>query len=191
MKLRPLIENQSVFIDAHGHEREDITFSDERFDIHLHKKTKYRVEGSIQEVNIRIPLNSTRPVKITNARNREMEVPRKLVKEIQDAFENIVLRERFVEEVKKILEDYFHVFWDKELAKTVMSRIGNFFGLEWANDAVIFTATRGQNATYSLYQADFLYGYTIYRMKMNWEGIFIESVHNNKQISFFQHGYEL
>lgn len=37
MKLSPLIKDQDVFIDAHGHENEDIQFADERYDIHLHK----------------------------------------------------------------------------------------------------------------------------------------------------------
>ena len=87
MKLSPLINNQDIFIDAHGHEKEGISFSDERFDIHLHKKTKYRIDGKIQEVHIRIPLNSNRSVTIKNARNQHIDIPNKLLKEIHAVLE--------------------------------------------------------------------------------------------------------
>jgi hypothetical protein len=49
MKLSPLINNQDVFIDAHGHEKEGISFSDERYDIHLHKKPNIALRGKCKK----------------------------------------------------------------------------------------------------------------------------------------------
>lgn len=191
MKLSPLIKDQDVFIDAHGHENEDIQFADERYDIHLHKKTNYRVDGKIQEVNIRIPLNSNRPITISNARNKRMEVPRRLQKEINGVFEeNKEIRIRFVEEVRKILEEYYHVFWDKEFAKQVLRKISYFFDLNWDEEDVIFTASKGDRTPYSMYQADFVSREYPIRLEMDWQGILIKNIRGRKEVTVIRHGVD-
>lgn len=181
MKLSPLINNQDVFIDAHGHEKEGISFSDERYDIHLHKKTKYRIEGKVQEVNIRIPLNSNRSVTVTNAQNKDLDVPRKLLKEVHAVFEeDIDLRTNFVKEMKSILENYYNVFWDKELAKNIFKKIGSFFNLNWDDENTIFAALSKKDFPYMMYQADFISIETHVRLIMNWEGISIKNIQKKK-----------
>ena len=182
MKLRPLIKDQKLFIDAHGHEREDIHFEDEQYDIHLHKKTNYRIGGKIQEVNIRIPLNSMRPVTITNARSKYMDVPLRLLREIQEAFSDEELRSQFVREISEIIQNYFHVFWNKELAKKVLARISKFFDLPWDDEYVIFSANLSSSKHYSSYTAYINAGDDMYQLTMDFEGITIQP-NNKKDIS--------
>lgn len=181
MKLSPLINNQDIFIDAHGHEKEGISFSDERFDIHLHKKTKYRIDGKIQEVHIRIPLNSNRSVTIKNARHQHIDIPNKLLKEIHAVLEKDKnLRVNFANEIKNVLENYYNVFLDKELAKNIFKKIGSFFNLNWDDENTIFAALPKKDFPYMMYQADFISIETHVRLIMNWEGISIKNIQKKK-----------
>jgi hypothetical protein len=184
MKLSPLINNQDVFIDAHGHEKEGISFSDERYDIHLHKKTKYRIEGKVQEVNIRIPLNSNRSVTVTNAQNKDLDVPRKLLKEVRAVFEeDIDLRTNFVKEMKSVLENYYNVFLDKELAKKVLQKISSFFDLSWDDENIFFVILPKKDFPYAMYQTDFISKDTHVRLTMDWKGISIKNIKCKEKIS--------
>lgn len=63
-KISDLIEHQSIYIDAHGHELDpnvkDDIFDDTKYDLHLHKRTKKVRINNKQEyiIDIQIPINN-------------------------------------------------------------------------------------------------------------------------------------
>ena len=67
MKLRSLIKNQVLSIDDHKWGcQENKNWDIQHCDIHVDKKTNYPIKGKIREVQIKIPINSNRPIEITD-----------------------------------------------------------------------------------------------------------------------------
>ena len=103
MGLKSLIENQTIIIDDHKRGNREIkNWDDIQNDVHIDKKTNFRINGKKQNFRIRIPINSDRPIKIENTRKNTLaDLPGRFQKEIREAFEDKVVREhrRFVESV--------------------------------------------------------------------------------------------
>ena len=69
MGLKSLIENQTIIIDDHKRGNREIkNWDDIQNDVHIDKKTNFRINGKKQNFRIRIPINSDRPIKIENTR---------------------------------------------------------------------------------------------------------------------------
>lgn len=137
MSLKPLIKKQKIMIDDHKRGgREEKNWDDNRIDIHLDKRTKTRIEGKLQEVIIKIPINSERHIRVENAKGQISDIPRSLKSEILDAFENKDIRERFIADLVSILKDFKSQTANKEKAKAALSIISTHFGLDWDKDKV-------------------------------------------------------
>lgn len=140
--MKKLIDRQEIRIDNHQRAvvNPNFNFDDDNNDIHLDKTTQTRIDGKICEVQIRIPLNSNRPVKITNKgkglKNRDINnIPPKLQKEIHDAFKDVDRRSRFIEDILGALREYEHIE-DNDNKKTkkyekVLKRVAKAFDVEW------------------------------------------------------------
>ena len=137
MSLKPLIKKQKIIIDDHKRgSREEKNWDDNRVDVHLDKRTKTKIEGKIQEVIIRIPINSERNISIENAKNEFSDIPRSLKNEILDAFANKDTREQFIADLISILRDFKSQTANKEKAKSALSKISKHFGLKWDENEV-------------------------------------------------------
>lgn len=132
MGLKGLILNQTIRIDDHYWGSGERKYWDDKTkDIHIDKATNTKVEGKRQKVQIRIPINSERPVKIGNKNNEFRSIPRSLEREIQTALENKETRERFVSELLTVLENFPTSLSSEERAKGILDRLSKHFDLEW------------------------------------------------------------
>jgi hypothetical protein len=65
MSLRPLLEKQTIRIDDHKRGTREIkNWDDPGADVHIDKRTKYKVNGKVQSVTIRIPINNNRQISV-------------------------------------------------------------------------------------------------------------------------------
>ncbi|OCW93036.1 hypothetical protein A9168_13335 [Macellibacteroides sp. HH-ZS] len=138
MALSKLINNQVIIIDNHKQGcREIHNWDDVRSDIHIDKKTNSEIDGVNQEVRIKIPINSERPIKIENARKQAIQkIPRVLRLEITQALEDREIRTNFVNEVLEVLEDFSTALSSEQRAKQVLTRISKHFDLNWPVDVI-------------------------------------------------------
>lgn len=165
-KISDLIEHQSIYIDAHGHELDpnvkDDIFDDTKYDLHLHKRTKKVRINNKQEyiIDIQIPINNPeREITVKkriseNAPGVKTEVPGRLNREIRNAFRDKKVRDAFAKSVVKEMREYHSKQFEgeQEKAQTVLKRIGKAFGVpeipvkdEW------FTHINHSNAELSAY----------------------------------------
>ena len=191
-RLRPLIEHgQKLMIDAHGKEKVIREFGDTRYDIHLHKKTPYKSGGKRIEVNIRLSLNSDRPVKITDSSKNKIVLPPALEEEIIEVFEDIELRDRFIKELFEVLENYYHYIVDKDSARDILRRISSYFGLDWSDYIVQFyVKTNKRNPIRNSYKAIIADTETsqLFEIRMDFEGIFLEEVNDHRKYEMYLGG---
>lgn len=126
-KLQPLINNQTIKIDNHnrGDGRE---LSQEG--IHIHKRTNTKIDGKRRDIDIEVPLNSTAPKRITSGNKKYKDIPRSLQKEIQEAFEDVNLQEKFVRAILDILAQCKEGL-SEEVALDAIRRLSDFFDLGW------------------------------------------------------------
>ena len=108
MRLRSLIKNQVLSIDDHKWGcQEEKKWDFKHCDIHVDKRTNFPINGKIREVQIKIPINSNRPIEITNKKNGNKskldDIPNNLKKEIENAFSNDEIRNAFVVDVYDVL----------------------------------------------------------------------------------------
>ncbi|MDL2320454.1 hypothetical protein LJC45_04905 [Alistipes sp. OttesenSCG-928-B03] len=138
MALKKLIENQVVRIDDHKRgSREIKNWDDERNDIHIDKTTNRPINGKIQEVRIRIPINSARPIRIENSKGQDInDIPRGLKREIVNALENENTRGAFVNDVMRVLEDFETALSSEERARQVLTNISKHFDLNWPDEII-------------------------------------------------------
>lgn len=137
MALKNLIENQIIIIDDHKRGTKEIKdFDNLENDVHIDKETNYKIDGKRQKVKIRIPLNSDNPIKV-ESRNKKIEIPNQLNKEIKKAFENKKTRESFIKDVLETLADYASVLNSEEKAVKVIERISKHFDLQWDNETIV------------------------------------------------------
>lgn len=142
-KISDLIEHQSIYIDAHGHEldpnvKEEI-FDDTKYDLHLHKRTKKVRINNKQEyiIDIQIPINNPeREITVKkriseNAQGVKTEVPGRLDREIRNAFRDKNVRDAFAKSVAKEMQGYPSKQFGEEQEKTqtVLKRIAKAFGV--------------------------------------------------------------
>lgn len=134
MRLRSLIKNQVLSIDDHKWGcQEDKNWDIQHCDIHVDKKTNYPIKGKIREVQIKIPINSNRPIEITdkikgNKSNLD-DIPRNLKKEIENAFSNNKIRKAFVIDVYDVLINFSSKISDEDKAKETLMKIAKHFSL--------------------------------------------------------------
>lgn len=137
MSLKPLIQNQSLIIDDHKWgAREEKNWDESSSDIHIDKKTKYPIDGKKQEVRIKIPINSDNEISVQAKRNQLDDVPRKLKKEINNAFEDKQTRDEFIRELIPILENFRSNLDSVEKAIDVLDRLSKHFDLEWSTQTI-------------------------------------------------------
>ena len=100
--MKNLLKNQEVRICNHK-DGSSFNWDDPSEDIHI-DKIKY-VKGGRKEYHIRIPINSNRPMSFSSNNGRN-SIPRKLEKEINEAFDDPEKREGFlnyvIESIKNI-----------------------------------------------------------------------------------------
>ena len=132
--MKKLLQRQRIKIDNHHQGSGKINYyEDPANDIHLHK-TMYNGRKRNGCYEIRVPLNSERPVTV----NREEgigNVPKHLLKEVRGAFKNQKKRENFIKELSKVLKNY--PIKNREKGKEIdrvfdaMRRIAQCFTIEW------------------------------------------------------------
>lgn len=134
--LKSLIKNQTIQVDAHKRGTgERIIWNSTVNDIHVHKRTNYKVDGQILHIEIKVPVNSDRDIeiRITNkVRDKKKMLTiaeRRILSEIGKAFEDKKTRTAFVEELLSVLDNYESTFLSKENAKAVVKRLARHFGL--------------------------------------------------------------
>lgn len=138
MALKNLIKKQIVIIDDHKRGCQEVkNWDDPSSDIHIDKTTNFPLNGKIQKVRIRIPINSDRPIKIENENKELDEIPRKLRKEINEALEDNQIRNSFISEVIDVLDNFDTALSNEDRAKAILTRISKHFGLDWPTETII------------------------------------------------------
>lgn len=139
--MKALIKDQRVRIDNHRQGTGGINYYDDPSnDIHL-DKTVYDGRKEKDIYQIRVPLNSERPVTIN--RDEDLRMPNRIIREIRDAFNDADTRKHFINEVRDVLKNYplkhkaqgFVI--EEEIERRVydaMRRIALCFGLEWKEE---------------------------------------------------------
>ena len=138
MSLKSIIQNQTIDIDDHNWgNREVKNWDDSSKDVHLHKRTQFKIEGQHRQVDIRLPINLNNEIKITSNSNELTEVPRKLKKEITEAFKDRKTRENFIKDIVLILENYESNLDSLEKANDTLKRVSKHFGLNWTKKEIV------------------------------------------------------
>jgi len=137
MSLKPLIQNQTLIIDDHKRgAREEKNWDNKKYDVHIDKKTKYSIDGKKQEVRIKIPINSDKKIEIYNAKNKKHKIPRRLEKEIIEAFSKKEIRSAFIKDIVKVLDNFSSNLDSIEKARETLERIAKHFGLKWSGQEI-------------------------------------------------------
>lgn len=137
MALKNLIKQQTIIIDDHKRGNKEIkNWDDSANDVHIHKQTNYKIDGIIQKVDIKIPINSNREITIKSKSKGFPEIPRKLMKEIHKAFEDKDTRTSFINDLVKHIKNFETILSDEARVREVLSNISNHFGLKWTNDKI-------------------------------------------------------
>lgn len=142
MSLKNLIENQTIMIDDHLRgTNEKKNWDDQTKDIHIDKKTNRKIGGVRQDIRIRVPINSSRPIKIENMKGQINEIPKKISKEIKEAFEDKETREAFVSDVIETLENFPTILKSEKRVQQVLKNLSKHFDLDWSGE-IISTYTK-------------------------------------------------
>lgn len=138
MALKGLIERQIIIIDDHKRgSREVKNWDDKTIDVHIDKTTNFPVEGERQDIRIKVPINSDRPIKIENAKKHRLnEIPRQLRREIQRAFDSKEERERFISDVIEHIKNFDTILSSEYRVRQVLSNISKHFDLDWTNEKI-------------------------------------------------------
>lgn len=132
MSITPLISGQQISIDAH--KRAGSADWDNRSDdIHLHKIV---IESGDYYV-IRIPINSPREIKVERNDKIVKVIPRKIKKEVQEAFKNKQKTESFVKDIVEAVKNYNDRTKTQEhRARQAMGNIKKAFGLDYPRTTI-------------------------------------------------------
>lgn len=138
MALKGLIERQTIIIDDHKRgSREVKNWDDKSADVHIDKKTQYPVNGARQDIRIKVPINSDRPLKIENAKKKQLnEIPSQLRREIQRAFENKQERERFIQDIIEHIKNFDTILSSEDRVRQVLLNISKHFDLKWPSEKI-------------------------------------------------------
>jgi len=135
--MKSLIKKQSLRIDNHRRGVGSIDYYDDPAnDIHL-DKTVYDRRKKRDTYQIRIPLNSKRPVSINGKENND--IPGRILDEIREAFENSEKRKRFIKETMAVLMNYPVLNGEENIenrAFDALKRIASAFGLVWDEELI-------------------------------------------------------
>jgi hypothetical protein len=135
MALKELISNQTIRIDDHHWgNREEKNWDDLSKDIHIDKSTNTKVNGKRQKLQIRIPINSDRPIKIGNKNDNIDSIPKSLEREIKQALENKNSREEFIGDLLNTLKEFPSSLDNEKRAKSILDRLSKHFDLEWTGE---------------------------------------------------------
>ena len=131
MKLSALIDNQEIRIDTHQRwNREVNNWDNNAQDIHLEKRTLYKINGKKWNVIIKIPLNSDRKITILCKTKRQLEIPPWLKKEIEQALQDNKIRQVFIWDLKNIINNYSSDILDDDCKLLdAIQRIESAFGV--------------------------------------------------------------
>ena len=117
--LKPLIKGQTIRIDDHrrcGNVIHD--WNDKTSEVHIHKKCNYNGK----EYEIIIPLNQNNPARCISKGINE-DIPRKIIKEVNEVFSDADCRERFLEDVLGLPVDLVVV--NKDSSPYLLCNINN------------------------------------------------------------------
>jgi hypothetical protein len=138
MSLSPLLDKQVIRIDDHNRGSREIKSWDDRSkDVHIDKRTKYKINGKTQNVTIRIPINSDREISVEINGDRNSELPRRLYREIQKVLkENAQTVEAFAKDIVEEIKDYSSILENEQKAQAALNRLSKHFDLEWTKDKI-------------------------------------------------------
>lgn len=153
MNLKPLLKKQKLRVDPHGHS--EANWDNKCYEIHLHKATKYQIDGKLWDVDIIVPLNKDSEVRCLQGkgdRKYKLEIPRQLEKEIHKAFEDKDKRVQFVEELRRELRNYPSNDGEEKQIRAAMQRIGHAFGINSLVESAIieFYQSKDPDKTYNM-----------------------------------------
>lgn len=138
MSLKGLIDKQTIIIDDHKRgSREVRNWDDQAADVHIDKTTNFPVNGERQDIRIRVPINSQRPIKIENAKKKKFEeIPRQLRREIQSAFEDEQKRGSFIKDIVDHIRTFDTILDNEKRVQQVLSNISKHFDLKWTKEKI-------------------------------------------------------
>ena len=138
MSLKGLIKDQTITIDDHKRgNREQKSWDLPHVDVHIDKSTNFPLQGKRQNVRIRIPINSKRPIKIENKNKRALtKIPSQMKKEIQKALNDRAERNRFISDLVAILKDFDSILTDRNKIRQILENLSIHFELKWTNDKI-------------------------------------------------------
>ena len=160
--MKELVQGQKIRIDNHRRGAGGIDYYDDPAnDIHL-DKTVYDGRKQKESYQIRVPLNSNRPVTVNREEN--FNVPKKILDEIQKAFDDGEKRNRFVDEMREVLRHY-PIKNEKNVSidrvYDALKRIADGFDLGWRDDQIKkysrTTKTKGTKYIALLTKHDYTY----------------------------------
>lgn len=133
-RISPLLPNQKVFIDAHGHEQNSVErdrmYDEPTYDLHIHKKTNPIQKNGKEEfeVEIRIPINNPdREVRVDDNGREGSSIPGRIRREVKNALKDKKVREKFAREVSDIMKTYKSQIGDKEKTEATLRRFSDAF----------------------------------------------------------------
>ena len=126
MDIKGLLNNQKIRIDHHQRgSNSPNNWDDPTCDIHIDKY----VHDNKDKYKIKIPINSNRPITV-NGKNG-MNIPKRLLKEINEIFNNDTTRQSFVKRICKVISIYKSDKLNQEQrAKQAIGYIRKAFGLK-------------------------------------------------------------
>lgn len=130
--MKPLIRGQKIRIDSHR--RGDGRPADMPF-VHLHKSTKFPIEGRLRSVDIEIPLEEHGSPRYSIGDNWTDEIPRPLLRELQDVLSDKRRAIDFANEVVRALENY-NPNDAEEVSSEALRRIARNLGLKWTEKQI-------------------------------------------------------
>jgi hypothetical protein len=138
MSLQALLKNQIIKIDDHKRGSGEIkNWDDPSADIHIHKKTKYKIDGKFQLVTISISINTPKPKISIKINNKESIIPEKLKKEIKSALHDVNKLDLFVTDLVDVLKNYKSIFENEGKVKYAMKRLSLHFDLQWTDEFIV------------------------------------------------------
>ena len=122
-KIKKLINNQVIRIDNHLRNVPN-DFNDKKQEVHIHKEFREYPNQKNNDVYIKIPLNSKKKISISP------KVSDRILKEIRDVLDDSETREKFINEVCKVLKEEWKWKSSIENKNDVAKKIANAFGLK-------------------------------------------------------------
>jgi hypothetical protein len=138
MSLRPLLEKQTIRIDDHKRGNREIKdWDDPSADVHIDKRTKYKINGKTRSVTIRIPINSERAISIEIEGDRDAEMPNRLYREIRKVLKDNPQKARdLATDIMDEITDYRSQLANEEKASAALDRLSKHFDLEWTRNKI-------------------------------------------------------